>query len=709
MKNKKLLLFILIPICLIALAIGVALLLPSDDGTDADADTDTDTDVVPHVHAFSAWAVTDPATCIKAGEQVRTCLCGEIEREQIGIQPHSPSILAEKEPTPTEEGLTEGEACSVCGLVFKEQIAIPRVMIWDGTVADAFAGGSGTESDPYLIECGTQLALLAQMANTSNDGLAGLYFKLIQNVHLGELEWTPIGTNQDHYFSANFDGNGKTIYTFKITDLPDDQWYMRCAGVFGYANGATIENLKVTDFVLDVKAENFLMAGGIAGYLINSKISDCSANGAIYFNEGAIYAGLLAGHAEQTEISNCTSQGTITSEDDPDYCIVGGLIGLSESCSYANCTADVNISGISAISGALCGSVEVTTLTHCSASGSIFVTDNTYMTEACMGGLIGDAASSTLEHCFSTVSVTAGSDYIVKAGGLIGKSTDNTVLSCYATGDVSITKGTNRLYAGGFIGYSQGGTSIQDSSATGDVNISVNESHSISAGGLVGDSGGEILRCYATGNVLAKTESTDVLIFVYAGGLVGQSDNTAIDSCYATGNATAIGSTSVYAGGLVAHFDVSASQSLYRFYAKHCYATGNATVICHTTEPNYPFACAGGLLGDCGVNWLEGCLAIGNASAEGFGEYEHAAAFSYRFYIYENGTLFAYDGQTFTVDGAPSENDSEKTVLPCSAADLSSADFYKNSLRFDENVWDLSDLDFESGKLPTLKTAAHAE
>lgn len=701
MKNKKLLLFILIPICVIALIIGIVLLLPSDDKTDTNDDT--------HVHAFSEWIVTDAASCIKTGEQMRTCTCGEVEREQIAIQPHTPIILEEKEPTPTEEGLTEGEACSVCGLVFKEQLAIPRVITWDGTVAESFAGGSGTQSDPYLIDRGTQLALLAKMANEARDGLAGLYFKLIQNVHLGELEWTPIGTNQDHYFSANFDGNGKKIYAFKITDLPNDKWYARYAGIFGYVNGATIENLKVTDFLLDVKGENFLMTGGIAGYLINSKISDCSANGTVHFNEGAIYAGLLAGHAEQTEISNCTSQGTITSENDPDYCIVGGLVGLSESCSFTNCTADVNISGISAISGGLCGSVEITTFTNCSSSGSIDVTDNTYRAEANIGGLIGDASGATLDYCFSTVSITAGSDYIVKAGGLIGKSTDNDIRSCYAIGNVSVAKGTDRLYAGGLIGYSQGGTIIQDSSATGDVNISVTESHSISAGGLVGDSGGEILRCYATGNVLAKTESTDVLIFVYAGGLVGQSDNTVIDSCYATGNATAIGSTSVYAGGLVAHFDVSASQSLYRFYAKHCYATGNATVICHTTEPNYPFACAGGLFGDCGVNWLEGCLAIGNVSSDGFGEYGHAAAFSYRFYVYENGTLFAYDGQTFTVDGTAAESDSEKVVLTCTATNLSSADFYKNTLGFDESIWDLSDLDFESGKLPTLKTAACAE
>ncbi len=37
--------------------------------------------------------------------------------------------------------------------------------VWDGTVATEFAGGTGTESDPYLIETGAQLAYLAQQTN----------------------------------------------------------------------------------------------------------------------------------------------------------------------------------------------------------------------------------------------------------------------------------------------------------------------------------------------------------------------------------------------------------------------------------------------------------------------------------------------------------------------------------------------------------------
>lgn len=43
-----------------------------------------------------------------------------------------------------------------------------RSAIWDGSIAAGFAGGSGTEDDPYLISNGSELAYLAQQVNSGN-------------------------------------------------------------------------------------------------------------------------------------------------------------------------------------------------------------------------------------------------------------------------------------------------------------------------------------------------------------------------------------------------------------------------------------------------------------------------------------------------------------------------------------------------------------
>jgi hypothetical protein len=59
--------------------------------------------------------------------------------------------------------------------------------VWDGSVASSFDGGSGTESDPYLISNGAQLAKLAQDVNGGNN-YSGKYFRLTADIMLNNTE-----------------------------------------------------------------------------------------------------------------------------------------------------------------------------------------------------------------------------------------------------------------------------------------------------------------------------------------------------------------------------------------------------------------------------------------------------------------------------------------------------------------------------------------
>jgi len=47
--------------------------------------------------------------------------------------------------------------------------------IWDGSIATEFAGGNGTEEEPYLIKTASQLAYLSK-------GLAQIYICSIENI-----------------------------------------------------------------------------------------------------------------------------------------------------------------------------------------------------------------------------------------------------------------------------------------------------------------------------------------------------------------------------------------------------------------------------------------------------------------------------------------------------------------------------------------------
>ena len=95
-------------------------------------------------------------------------------------------------------------------------LAEESVAAWDGSIATAFAGGSGTGNDPYQIADGAQLAYLANSVN-GGESYADTYFVLTANIDLGNKDWTPIansfsdallGGSNYRVFAGNFDGNG---------------------------------------------------------------------------------------------------------------------------------------------------------------------------------------------------------------------------------------------------------------------------------------------------------------------------------------------------------------------------------------------------------------------------------------------------------------------------------------------------------------------
>ena len=65
---------------------------------------------------------------------------------------------------------------------------------WDGSIATAFAGGTGTESDPYQIADGAQLAYLASEVNNGR-AYENSYFVLTADIDLNNKDWTPIGNS----------------------------------------------------------------------------------------------------------------------------------------------------------------------------------------------------------------------------------------------------------------------------------------------------------------------------------------------------------------------------------------------------------------------------------------------------------------------------------------------------------------------------------
>ena len=209
---------------------------------------------------------------------------------------------------------------------------------WDGSVAESFAGGTGTEEDPYQIANGAQLAYLAQFVNSdSNNDCAGECFVLTADIDLNGQQWEAIGKGGRNSadFSGTFDGQYHKIINLYHHYTGDD--YTR-NGLFGVVSG-TVKNLLIIDADI-VSNDDALNAGILADWIRNGTVENCYTSGKIENNNGCkLLGGLIGQCTGEAQVKGCGTDATVVSTFDDDDCdTVGGLIGQWE-----NSTADSQI------------------------------------------------------------------------------------------------------------------------------------------------------------------------------------------------------------------------------------------------------------------------------------------------------------------------------------------------------------------------------
>lgn len=163
-----------------------------------------------------------------------------------------------------------------------------------------FAGGTGTESNPYQIKTAEQLRAIQDYTD------ADAYFILVNDIDLSsylattDKGWTPI-----EGFSGTFNGNNHTIKNLWANSSSN-------VGLFGSLNGATVKNLKVIIGTNGLRGGHYV--GGICcaiGYSQESHIVGCSVSGKISGTDEV--GGICATINEYTHISKCYTEGEITS------------------------------------------------------------------------------------------------------------------------------------------------------------------------------------------------------------------------------------------------------------------------------------------------------------------------------------------------------------------------------------------------------------
>ena len=315
--------------------------------------------------------------------------------------------------------------------------------------APIFAGGAGTEDDPWQIATAEQLmALSATVNDGSAQGYPGQYFALTEDIDLKGVEWQPIGhmdledmSNYSCMFFGTFDGQGHTISNVTFSsDYPvcgvgvigmnlgevknltvenvqihcTDTYSMAIGGIVGYNMGAVHDVILTgTNDIAGVNATGGI-CGGSTGNTWNCAVDGTTIHvlGDNDFSDGRIIqcdvaecGGLIIGGSFGGTIDNCTAKGTVIAEGNEPVGM-GGIAGCLEMMdSVTNCTADVEI--ISQQGGHAIGGL-------CGYSGTHSMGDIALATE----GVVTTVYPGVIDNCAVTVKMNVpGATHV---GGLIG-------------------------------------------------------------------------------------------------------------------------------------------------------------------------------------------------------------------------------------------------------------------------------------------------
>lgn len=471
--------------------------------------------------------------------------------------------------------------------------------------------------------------------------------------------WIPIAGGVGEEFTGTFDGNGYTISGMEIilTNYDEDpEFNYLPVGLFGKVSG-TIKNVNLVDYRIQVDGDvSRFYIGGVVGWAYQSSISHCSSVGNIINLEidytGNMWDSLFGSYAEPTEST-----------------YFGGVVGL----------------------------IEEATVTGVSSEGKITSesnADNVYL-----GGAVGYILSGTLTSSNSIAYVRGR-----YAGGLVGYN-NGAISRSFAMGDVEGSLSYPAI-AGGLVSYNFTGGTIERCYSTG-------KAKARTAGGLVGvnvfdyatAAGGTIRNAYASGDVFASE---------YAGGLVGR----------ATADLPIFGREDFHESIYNKEDDYGSSSNRFAII-ENCLSYGEVEAnVTETTFKDYKgeevttnvyySVFAGSLIGQSYEQLIKSCIAFGDVTAISNRpiiddeELVYNSAFADNFMGHSTNTIVGADYKTVYAvqDMIVTRNGSNYSGFNSAQTQtykmLNDSTFYRYTLGFDVNIWNLNNLDVEDGIMPTL-------
>ncbi len=367
-----------------------------------------------------------------------------------------------------------------------------------------YSGGSGSDTEPYLISSAVALYNIGQ-----NPSDWSKHFRQTCNINMSgydgttpEKTYIPAGTDPDAIFNGNYNGGNFIIDGLTIDQTRYNLGLFGHVGWFGIIENVILENT-------DIQGSYFV--AGIAG-TNEGIISNCSVNSGNI--SGNCSVGGVCGNNGGL-IEYCHSSSNLAGSDCGGICGTSG--GTIDLCSSSGIIIGNTIGGI-------CGSTIFDLYGSGSQGdygGSI---SNSYSTAQISGNHAGGIAGQILKYgyainCYYTGELSGN----LAAGGIAASNVlFGDVSNSHCTGNIT---GTN--YVGGIVGYNEMAT-VSDCYSTGPVNGSGN------LGGICGCNTGSYDYEYIDGNIGCCFSTCPIIINGnnnVVGGVCGD-NNANVVGCY---------------------------------------------------------------------------------------------------------------------------------------------------------------------------------
>ncbi|MDH4203108.1 MAG: DNRLRE domain-containing protein [Phycisphaerae bacterium] len=280
----------------------------------------------------------------------------------------------------------------------------------------SFAGGDGTEGNPYQIETTQQLNSIGH-----NPRLISSHFQLVSDMDMEGLMYHSIA-EAPYVFTGTFDGGQHSVSNIRL-NYPG---FHLSAGFMGQLEGtdAVLKNIILTE--PNVFGTWSMGVGSLLGRNTEALVDNCHVinTNVAGWNE---IGGLVGQNYWHATINNCTAVGGTAKELDLYPFVmspVGGLVGINMWWSQMDaCSADVDVLGQDHLGGLVGRCVIFSDISNSCARGAVTTTEDY------AGGLCYQVIGGDLTNCYSSAQVIGPAE-AVKLFSFVSSRSSGTYTSC---------------------------------------------------------------------------------------------------------------------------------------------------------------------------------------------------------------------------------------------------------------------------------------